>query len=586
MIQIIYFTPGNMPRRPGNPFIASKYGRHPDFNLPIKELKVPAYLSGKQQPLNNKEAEKVFGLSAGGLDKIRTAIEVIRVGTALRGAVTGLLDNGSDSVVNRNHDKVPYLSQSSSTPLGRNEATYQKTFVHVGRKTSSIIKEIGKSAFVEKAKKSTTITSEDYQSHGKRGNLILESGFNEKGFSFLLEDTYFSVGDFMTLFNVKDRFEKELTDTDRGIRDIYGCVYKTYNQLKIKNLISPYTCHIRIHLIKIADIGSDVRSLIQEITHNSSQSSIENTGRLPKELQYSTPEIYNMQNRFSINFLTNLSCSLSLSSRFKERARIVKTWNTTLAPGSIWDFNLTTHYGRGIHLNTLWDLAQTDEDQKISLTTIKTEVENLLASENLEGAKKIGIKLIRERINNLRGTLEKNLIRKTNEHPAGFVLALEYVGDRRATVQRRVDQDLFSGYSPVKLQIEFETNITYLNEQSKNEELLVYKRFRQDKDFDEDSTFENVFCPDREIKFHVPLTNIGNKKPFTMLEDGSLFNTSDMPAVMKNLQETFSQFGLGNPSAEESGIDPNELSPEPAVEPAQAPSEGAEPPTLPTDTDL
>lgn len=563
--------------RPGSPFIASREGRHNNFNINMGDLKDAAFKAGQKIPMNNEDVFRAFVPVSGALGRASQVLEAIRIGTQIRGAIVGLMDNGYDSIANREKTSVPYLSQSSVTPLGKNEASYHKTFAHVGRRTSSAIKNIAKGPFVEKEKKSTSISSEDYQDHNKRRNLILQSGFNEKGFSWLTEDTYFSVSDYMTLFDVEKRFKEELSDDDRGTRDIYGCVFKTYNQLKIKNLMSPYTCHVRIHLVKILDLSSDVRSLVQEITHNSSQNSIDTSGRIPKDLQYTTPNIYDFNNRFSINFLTNLSCSLSLSSKFKEKAKIVKSWNTTLAAGSIWDFNLTTHMGRGIHINTLWDLSQTEEDRQIGLTTIQEELKKLLETDDV---KKLGLKIVRERIANLRSTLEKKFLRKTNEHPTAFVLVLEYVGDRRATIQRNKDKDLFSGYSPVKLQIEFETNITYLTDQNNESELLVYKRQRQEKNFKEGSIFENIFCPDREIKFHVSTNQIGNKKAYSLIEDGSIFNTTDIPSMLQQVKETFQDFGLGNFSNEEAEINPASS---PAPEPQDPNYTGAEPPTPPSD---
>ena len=95
----------------------------------------------------------------------------------------------------------------------------------------------------------------------KRKQLTLECGFNEKGYSFLTEDTYFSIKDDYDLLDIKNNYLKELENNLAGLTDLYGCVLKTSNQFKNKNRLSNFTCHIKIHLVKILDIRIDIRSL-------------------------------------------------------------------------------------------------------------------------------------------------------------------------------------------------------------------------------------------------------------------------------------------------------------------------------------
>ena len=462
--------------------------------------------------------------------------------------ISGMMDNSPNSPTNGELGQLPFLSQSSINPLGRNDAIYHKTHVHVGKKTSSRIKTLASGPFVEKLTKSTSSSLSDYQDHEKRKYLVFKSGFNEKGYAFFLEDTYFSVEDYYKLFKIKERFDQELNDNNDGLKDIYGCVLKNYNQVKIKNRNPNFSCHVKIHLIKIVDIRTNVRSLIQQITHNSEQIENDSKGRIPKDFQYTTPVIYDYDNRFATSFLTNLSCSLSLSTKFREQAKIVRSWSSTLPPSSIWEFNLTTHLGRGIHINTINDLY--NDNLSTQLTTVESMMQSL---KELKDDKSNTLNIAKKNFELLRAKLDEKFVKSANEHPGSYILVMEYVGDRRATLQRNIDKDAFSGYSPCFLSVEFDTEITLLNNQDnpKEDEFLVYKRIRQDKNFPDDSTFKDIFYPNREIVFHIPSDKIGNRqKPYSILFDEIV--GPDTPEVMDMLKDTFASFGL----------DPNSVTPD------------------------
>jgi hypothetical protein len=165
---------------------------------------------------------------------------------------------------------------------------------------------------------------------------------------------------------------------------------------------------------------------------------------------------------------------LTDSIQFNDRARIVHEWNRVLGPGDAWEFNLHCHFGKGIHLNYLYDL----------------EYEN-------------------------------------PNHPANYIFAMSYVGDRKSSVTRKKDKDLFFGMSPSKLHIEFQHKLCYLTELKNDEEIpAVYRKKHREEDFEENSEFEQTFCPDREPSFNINYNDISliNDEPPKKGEREKKFN--------------------------------------------------------------
>ena len=98
---------------------------------------------------------------------------------------------------------------------------------------------------------------------------MLRSGFNEKGYTFLMEDTYFTVDDYLKLYNEGNKISNVLANS-HSKTDLYGCVYKTRNKFKFMNKFDFYDVNLRLHLVKLTDQSKDVRELIQGITNNKS----------------------------------------------------------------------------------------------------------------------------------------------------------------------------------------------------------------------------------------------------------------------------------------------------------------------------
>lgn len=491
------------------------------------------------------------------LYNMHEASRYLKIGSNM---VIGAIDNSFNSPTNGSDPRLPYASASNISSLGKNDAIFYKTHTHVGRQSNKRIRSLQSNAFVQKLTKSTSSSSRDYQFHANRKHLTATAGFNEKAFMFLLDDTYFSVGDYYELFQIDKRFKQKFREDRDGVTEVYGAAIKCFNRLRIKNTMDAFSCHIKIHLIKIMDLETDPRSLVAEITHNNKQDSYDSVGKIPKDYQYTKNPDFDKKNHFSINFLTNLSCRLNLSSRFNERAQVVRSWSATLPPSSIWEFNLTTYLGEGIHLNYIYDLYHLRESNQNPVgqfqNLITTTVKDLKEGKNVTSKKK-DLDLISDVISDSVIKEFKKYVSDSSgprEHPGSYCLCLEFVGDRRAAIQRKADFDTFGGYSPCKLNFEFDTELTFLAHDDDPQKLLTYSKIKQEKDFGpEMEELRDIFCPERELPFHVPFNDIGGnaKQKFMLQYDQAIASSGDIPSFLNNLRDQFKDLGLDPDSVSE-----------------------------------
>ena len=82
----------------------------------------------------------------------------------------------------------------------------------------------------------------------------------------------------------------------------------------------------------------------------------QNFGKILEDEQYTDPN-HDPKNKITSSFEVSLKTQLTDSLIFNEECSIVKSWYKKLEPGSIWEFNLTYHLGKGIHINTLYDYS-------------------------------------------------------------------------------------------------------------------------------------------------------------------------------------------------------------------------------------
>lgn len=515
-----------------NKEFASKLGRHAEKTLG-KDIGVDKLIKDIHSSKNS------LGDKLGSASTLLRNLEAITQGLHLLKRVhVGLTTNGTESITNSEHDNIPFISESDTRSLGKNMAQYLKINSHIGQLTKGKLKRIkNNSAFVETETKILADSQSDYISSKKRSQLIIKSGFNEKNFTFFLNDTYLSIEDYYKLFNVNKRFEKEIKKNKNEDRELFGGALKTKHQFKIKNRMDFFSCHINIHLLKITDLEYDIEKLLNESLHTKNSPTFNNTGKIPRNLQLSEPT-FSTDNKISSQFLTTLNCNLKNSSKFLERCKIVKTWPRTLSAGSTLEFNLTHNLGHGISINKLVDLI--DISKSTGDSGIDEVLDIIQESKNQTTAKTLKEKISQ---NTTTGMPNKNIL----NHPTGFIFVLETVGDRRASIVNQKN-DVFSGYSPVQLNFEFKTELSYVCDQDDENELLVYVKKDKNKQFNETSDFPNIFYPDREEKFHVAFKDIdfsGTGKANWRLEyDQSLKAAGDISESISTLKNLLDSMGI------------------------------------------
>ena len=452
--------------------------------------------ASKSGVLNEDAFKKINDFTS----KTEIALKFINFAGKLTGS---LIDNGNNSPTHNRETKIPLLCASQRSE-NKNNADYLVTKVYLGKTTEKHIKRIQSGPFMETLCKTIASSDCDYQEHEKRKNLWIESGFNEKAHCFLMEDTYFSVKEYLRMYKTEKKYKEDLTFNHKGTKDIYGCVLNTRHVVKLRSRIEFYDMLVKIHLVKIMDINSDVRTLIQEITNNSIQTSYVGSGRIPKDEQVSEP-IFNRKNKATLSFNTLPETFLRGTNKFKEHAKIVRSWRRKLTPGSIWEFDLSHYLGNGIHLNYMYDM-------------------------------------------------------KNKEHPSGYIFYIECLGDRRASVKNIKTGDVFSGHSPCKLLIEFEKEISYIANQNNEDDLTVTKISKNKTDFEDDSEFFGIFHPDRKTKFHLNykelnLENKNNNSADYVLEyDTYNFPSNEVRNILKEVKEQFVKHGLNESDANEDDI--------------------------------
>ena len=511
---------GFIPNNPGN--------KNPFSKIPKSKMKG-----------NIKHSEKIKSTSSEnhneGYNYFQDFTNYFKIGGSKIGeqAVLKIVDAGIQSITNSLNEQTSLTGLTHVSNLGVNTSTITKTVYHIGKPTTTKIKNQLRTPLVEFCNKSLAESSKDYIQHSKRKHLTLKTGFEQKGFSFLLEDTFLRVSDLLTLFGKDKNIKQNILKNKNGLRNVYGCLYNTELNLKLSSGIDYYSSYIKIHLIKVTDNHDDVRTLVSEITNNGvhrtpvnknsdedkkdsnlrtklkdqalkfTQEKTEEAikkSNIPKDLknfllkerlknegslrgkasdfgkinddeQYTepSPSLLDKTNKFSVNFDTSIRTKLTDSIQFRDRAKIIHTWHKILTPGSIWDFNLIQHFGQGIHLNYLYD------------------IENL-----------------------------------NNDHPVSYCIVIEHFGDRKAKLIRKKDNDVFFGYGPSRLRVEFKHSVKYLGIQkddaldSMDPTPCVYKTKKNDNDFEERSSFYDLFTPDREPRFNV------NFESIQMIEDNKL----------------------------------------------------------------
>jgi hypothetical protein len=200
--------------------IVSPVGRHTPTSIGgdiglgdfVKKIKVNTPKDFNINPEIFDEAAKLLG----NFEKVARFVKFAN------GVSAGL--TSSDGLASKIHDMIPMVSQCNT--------------VIIGKPTSGRIKNIAKGPFIETAHKYTSTSMDDYQKHDKRKNLTISTGFNQKNYVFMLEDTYYSIEDYYNLFKI-DKLKSKLEHSSSGNerREFMGAVLSTHHKFKFKTNI-------------------------------------------------------------------------------------------------------------------------------------------------------------------------------------------------------------------------------------------------------------------------------------------------------------------------------------------------------------
>lgn len=181
-------------------------------------------------------------------------------------SVVKIVDGISKLIIDQSNDQCALSGLTNVSNLGLNQSTYTSSFFHIGPSTTKKLKQQANTPLVEFISKSLSSSYKDYVQHKKRTQLTLTTGFEQKGYSFLAEDTYLSVKDLLTLFGHDPKIRENIFRNKNGSRNVYGCLYNTHLNLKLSSGIDYYSLIVRIHLVQVTDIHDDFRTLVSECT--------------------------------------------------------------------------------------------------------------------------------------------------------------------------------------------------------------------------------------------------------------------------------------------------------------------------------
>lgn len=436
---------------------------------------------------------------------------------------------------------------------GNNNSYITRLSCHLGKRGGRRMKKAKQGAFHGTNRIILEDTERDRLSHGHRVMLNGECGFNQKGFDFLMEDTFVSLNDLKQITNWTE-YEKQISKQESSIKEqfknfesiieflddpkkkikrtiekaseeslkvdprdkikraksydfkakvearkYFAGITKIRTKLKIRNILPVYNAHVIVHLCRSKDPFDLVRmdDLFESVSNT--ERNAFGDGIRPDRL-YKADVLKDTVEDFK--FKASMTCALETKLNriecFYNSTKIVKSWSRKLPEHSQWHLDITEHLGDGIYLNNLMNF------KKCSMPT------------------------------------------KT---PMNYFFVIEYFGDPRASVTRNKDNDTFNGYSPVKLSYRFSQEIHFIVNQNEPDKPIVLSYPTDDGAFDSDDLAKE-FYPTRQTKFNVDFDNIkidgssNNKKSkneeFTLDLSTDIVSTS----VLKELTESLENLGV------------------------------------------
>lgn len=161
--------------------------------------------------------------SLNNLGRIVENTDKIVAGLKIGRTILGTVLNGAASPSHTGKERIPLIATSSQSELGTTNVSYfHKVKAHIGKRSSSKMNQLRNGPFIYRDLKKLSGTQNDYLDDKHRKELLIKKKFNQKTFTFFLEDTFLRIYDLESLIRIENRFGKMLKDTHKEVKDIYA----------------------------------------------------------------------------------------------------------------------------------------------------------------------------------------------------------------------------------------------------------------------------------------------------------------------------------------------------------------------------
>lgn len=508
-----------------NAFV-SNLGRHTVDSIG-RDLRLPELLRNLNKPQadNQKISEKQFFNAVKSMMNTDTMTSAgIKIST---GIILKLMESGVNSILNPDTNRLPSLSHNKVLTYEKGRVIY--TNVNIGFETSKRINRMKTMPDMNVTNKSLLDTDKDFQDENPRKLLKIETGFNQKNFTFFLKKNY------LTARKIEEFGKKAISEIIAGKNrkkniHSYMAAIKTTNKIHFRNMNSTHKCSIKLHLCSLNDQSKNLEEVIKDFTNNlevikesnSTKKKIKDEIRdVAKKIvdtrkEFQTSKSNNLtekvidkiqktltdlkdrkvklnklldklemrdslgrlsedqqltdpkfDNEFKTSFLTTTDCNIKSVTEFRNNIRVSDSWTRTLNPGDKWEFQIQRHLGTGINLNRFC------ENKTIA-----------------------------------------------PDHPISYFFYAEIIGDRNCLIQRNrykdgesVNIDHFSGFSPAKIIMDVRHEFQYIYSYKDLDEMpAIYAYKINDEDFEEEGIFAQEYNKDRSSKLNLFIDDLDKAK--------------------------------------------------------------------------
>lgn len=273
------------------------------------------------------------------------------------GVSVGMQSNYEEGPVNGGQSEVPYVVSETQQRKASGATGYasmiHKTRYEYGKKSTSTVNQYAKlnGTFMD-WDFDTQFEAAYNQNTTGRDTLSRATGFNQKE-AVTYDFAHRTALDLVNYF----AFNSWKPAEDRKER-IYGYVRKMCSEYKIMNAGSYFPSKVSV---KIYEPTSNLRTISSAIT-TAFPTEAQFTGDLVSDALplryvfggYSATEAA----AFAYSGRMDPTATLSMSSAFDRRFKLVKSFRKTLRPGDVWDFSATNHCGAGVRLDQIAQIEQ------------------------------------------------------------------------------------------------------------------------------------------------------------------------------------------------------------------------------------